>query len=101
MKSGDEFYRLIYEYYEARIRCGFYVRGDRLPSIQKICGIFRMAPATVRAGLRILEKNGYIQMDARRAALVVYEAESADFRRNAAAYFVPRREGIRDLIQAQ
>lgn len=33
--------------------------------------------------------------------MVVYEAESADFRRNAAAYFVPRREGIRDLIQAQ
>ena len=101
MKSGDGFYRLIYEYYEARIRCGFYVCGDRLPSIQKICGIFRMAPATVRAGLRILEKNGYIKMDARKAALVVYKAESADFRRNAAAYFVPRREGIRDLIQAQ
>ena len=101
MKSGDGVYRLIYEYYEARIRCGFYVCGDRLPSIQKICGIFRMAPATVRAGLRILEKNGYIKMDARKAALVVYKAESADFRRNAAAYFVPRREGIRDLIQAQ
>lgn len=100
MKSNNMLNRLIYEYYEARILYGFYVCGDQLPSIQRIGGIFHMAPGTVRAGLALLEKNGYIRIDARKAALVVYEAESSDFRRNAAEYFVPRREGIRDLIQA-
>ncbi len=99
MKSSSGLYRLIYEYYEVRILYGYYVRGDHLPSISKMCGMFHLAPATVRAGLKDLEKKGYIRVDARKASLVVYEAESTDFRRNAAEYFVPRKAEIMDLLR--
>jgi DNA-binding transcriptional MocR family regulator len=75
-------------------------KGERLPSIPQICGIFQMAPATVRSALALLEKEGYIQVDARRAAQVIYQASPSRFRENAAKYFVPREAGILDLAQS-
>ena len=60
MKTDNGLHRLVYEYYEARIQYGFYSYGDRLPSIPQICGIFQMAPATVRSALALLEKEGYL-----------------------------------------
>lgn len=100
MKQEAGLYRLVSEYYEARILNGFYACGENLPSIPKICSVFHMAPATIRAALACLEKSGYIRVDARKAARVVYQAESAGFRENAARYFVPRRDGILDLYQS-
>lgn len=91
---------LIFEYFEARILFGFYRFGDRLPSILKITEIFHMAPATVRAALSRLEKEGYIMIDARKAAKVIYRADSSQLRENAARYFLPRKEGIIDLSAA-
>ena len=62
---------LVGEYYEARILMGDQNKGDRLPSLAKICTMFHLAPATARAGLEILERKGYIQITARKAPLVV------------------------------
>ncbi|MCJ7835172.1 GntR family transcriptional regulator [Cuneatibacter sp. NSJ-177] len=100
MKTDSGLHRLVYEYYEARIQYGFYSYRERLPSIPQICGIFQMAPATVRSALALLEKEGYIQVDARRAAQVIYQASPSRFRENAAKYFVPREAGILDLAQS-
>lgn len=97
---NEGLYRLVYEYYETRILYGFYVEGDRLPSICAICTVFSMASATVRSALKQLEKKGYIRVDARKAAVVIYQADSSRFRQNAAEYFVRRKEGISDLLQS-
>ena len=91
---------MIYDYYETRIIYGFYSDGDKLPSISQISTTFKLAPATVREALAMLEKNGYIRVDARRAARVIYKAERRQYRENAARYFVPRQEGIVDLAMS-
>ena len=41
--------RMVYEYFEARILYGYYKYGESLPSINKICQMFHLAQATVRA----------------------------------------------------
>lgn len=89
MSSDERIYRLVFEYYEARILYGYYKYGENLPSISKICAVFRMAPATVRAGLSVLEKQGYIKIDARKASKVIYKSNPEMRRRSAAEYFVP------------
>lgn len=91
---------MIYDYYETRIIYGFYTEGDKLPSITQISTTFRLAPATIREALALLEKNGYIRVDARKAARVIYKAQPGQFRENAARYFVPRKEGIVDLAMS-
>lgn len=94
-------HKLVYEYYEARILYGFYAYGEELPSISKICAIFHMAPATVRAALAVLEKKGYIQIDARKASKVIYKPDCRQRKKSAAEYFVPREKEIRDILVSQ
>ena len=59
----------------------------------KICQMFHLAQATVRAGLALLEKGGYVRVDPRTAPVVVYKAGPAGFRESAARYFVSRKAG--------
>lgn len=99
MERNDRIYNLVYEYYETRILYGFYRLGDKLPSIPKICSLFCMAPATVRVALTLLEKNGYIEVNARRVAQVIYQADTKQYIANASQYFLPRKEGISDLYR--
>lgn len=93
-------YKLVSEYYEARILYGYYKCGEKLPSIPKICAVFHMAPATVRTGLADLEKQGYIRVDARKSAKVIFKSDPAERRKRADEYFVPRRKGIQDLLES-
>lgn len=99
MEGTYERYKLIYDYYAARIcfgRCAF---GDSLPAIPRIASEFHVAVPTVRSALARLEADGLIRVEAKKAARVVYRAGSARFRENAARYFVPRREGILDIVR--
>ena len=100
MQKNCVLYNLVYDYYETRILFGFYKNTDKLPSIPKISRIFHLAPATVRAGLTMLAKGGYIKTGPRKAAEVIYRTSPAGLRKNAAEYFVPRQEGIRDLSRS-
>ena len=100
MKSDNGLYKLIYEYFETRLLYGYYACGDSLPSIARISTMFRMAPGTVRSALALLEKKGYIRIDARKTARVIYEAPETGVRETAALYFVPRRDGILDLAES-
>ncbi|MBC3937355.1 GntR family transcriptional regulator [Anaerotruncus massiliensis (ex Liu et al. 2021)] len=92
-------YSLIYEYYEARILCGYYRFDDRLPSIPRISAFFQVAPATVRSALSLLEEKGYVAVNAKKAARVTYRPDPARYRENAALYFVPRESGLADMTQ--
>lgn len=99
MEGTYERYKLIYDYYAARIcfgRCAF---GDSLPAIPRIASEFHVAVPTVRSALARLEADGLIRVEAKKAARVVYRAGPARFRENAARYFVPRREGILDIVR--
>ena len=101
MTDSDKLiYNLVYDYYEARILMGVCLYGETLPSIPKIGETFRMAPRTVRAALTRLEENGYIEVTARKLSRVIYQADTEQFRENAARYFVPRRAGIIDFCGA-
>ena len=73
MKKDNGLYRLVYEYYEARILLGCYTCGDKLPSIPKISDIFHLAPTTIRSALSMLEQEELIKVDARKAAVVTYD----------------------------
>lgn len=97
MKENNEVYRLIYEYFESRILFGIFRYGERLTSVPRICASFRVARNTVQAAMDKLESNGYIKTGGRKAAEVVYRGNEETFRKNAAKYFVPRREGILDF----
>ena len=98
LESG--FYRLVYEYDEARILFGYYRYGESLPSINRICDVFQMAPATVRNALTLLEKKGLIRVDARKTAKVIYRTTPEELRKNAVKYFAPREAGIQELCES-
>lgn len=100
MKKDNGLYRLVYEYYEARILLGCYTCGDKLPSIPKISDIFHLAPTTIRSALSMLEQEKLIKVDARKAAVVTYDLSPGQMKKNAAEYFIPRREGILGISQS-
>lgn len=99
MKLESELSRHIYEYYETRILSGFYHCGDPLPSIHKVSSAFKVSSLTVRTALAALEQQGYVTVDARKTAKVIYQTPDSNYRKDAAAYFVPRADGILDLTQ--
>lgn len=100
MKKDTGLSRLVYDYFETRILFGRYLCGDRLPSIPQISEIFHLSCATVRAALACLESEGYISLEARKTAVILYQSDPDCFQEKAAQYYVPRKEGIRDLGQS-
>jgi len=99
MEKENVLSELIYEYYESRILFGIYRYGDQLKSVSQICASFGLARNTVQTALNKLEEAGYIKTEQRKMARVVYQGTRDMFRENAARYFVPRRDGIRDINQ--
>lgn len=97
MKGSSELYRLVYDYYATRILFGFYVYGDALPSIPRICTRFQMAVSTVRTAFKHLEQEGYIKIEAAKVARIIYKSNSDKVKDNVANYFLPREDGLRDV----
>ncbi|MBU9727994.1 GntR family transcriptional regulator [Diplocloster modestus] len=91
---------LIFDYYESKILFGYCKYGERLPSIAQLSSISQLGENTVRGAFRRLREKGYIQSEERKASVVTYRGTSADFEKNKADYFVPRKDGIRDFFQA-
>lgn len=100
MKAEFGLYTIIYEFYEARILCGYYHFGDPLPSLPQIGATFHVAPSTARTALALLEEKGYVAVDARKVAKVVYRAESSVYRKNTATMLAPRWHEIQELERA-
>ena len=98
--SENMIYNLVCDYYETRILMGACRYGELLPSISKIGESFQMAPRTVRAAFSRLEEKGYIRIESRKAAKVIYQVNDERINENAALYFVPRREGMVDFCHS-
>ena len=98
MKSQNELYRFVYDYYVNRILSGYYKFGDSLPPVAKICASFQLSVPTVRTALALLEKDRYIKIMAPKAAKIIYKASQDDFFENFTNYMLARREGLADLI---
>ena len=92
MYTDDGLYRVIYEYFETRILFGMYRTGEHLPAIAETERFFHMGPTAVQSALELLGRKGYIRMDGKRTAIVVYEAEPDKIREHAAKYFALREE---------
>ena len=86
MYTDDGLYRVIYEYFETRILFGMYRTGEHLPAISETERFFHMGPTAVQSALELLGRKGYIRMDGKRTAIVVYEAEPDKIREHAAKY---------------
>ena len=99
MKTKSELNCLVYDFYVTRILFGYYSYGDSLPPMQKISEYFRLAVPTVRTALKLLEKEGYIEISAPKAARVIYKASGKDYLRNIARYRSARKEGLLDMRQ--
>lgn len=99
MKTKSELNCLVYDFYVTRILFGYYSYGDSLPPMQKISEYFRLAVPTVRTALKLLEKEGYIEISAPKAARVIYKASRKDYLRNIARYRSARKEGLLDMRQ--
>ena len=97
MKMNNVLSELIYEYYESRILFGIYRYGEQLMSVPRICASFGFGRNTVQSALDKLEKKGYIVTEERKAARIVYQGTEELFKKNAAEYFTPRKEGILDF----
>lgn len=52
---------IIYDYFSSRILFGYYLPGDRLPSIQYICRQFQVSALTARSALARMRDEGYIE----------------------------------------
>lgn len=100
MEKSNGLNSVVYDFYEARILFGYYQYGDKLPSISDMCSLLRVGRSTARAALSMLTEAGYIRTEERRATQVCYKAGPCQLERNAAEYFVPRRDGLTELNEA-
>ena len=100
MEENNELHRAIYEYFKTRILFGTYRYGEQLISVPQICASFKVARNTVQSAMEQLEMEGYIKTEDRKVARVTYWGNEEIFRKNAASYFVPRRDGILDFVHA-
>lgn len=97
MKTQSELFQIVYDFYETRILFGYYNCGDLLPALPRISSYFQLSIPTVRLALTALEKDGYVKVEAPKAAIVTYQASRTDFLRNIFSYLSARKSGLQDM----
>lgn len=90
---------IIYDYFTSRIQSGYYVYGDRLPSISDICRHFQVSTLTVRTALYKMKEQHFIQTSERKAATVVYTPVKQS-EQQYIGYFLSRRDGMEDIARS-
>ena len=100
MYTDDGLYRVIYEYFETRILFGMYRTGEHLRLLRRQSDFSIWVLQRFNPLWNCLGEKGYIRMDGKRTAIVVYEAEPDKIREHAAKYFALREEGIKDMIHS-
>ena len=89
---------IIYDYFTSRIRLGYFIHGDRLPSIQYICRQFQVSALTVRAVFARMQEDGYIKTAERRLSTVTYKPDPQQVQQYRLS-FLSRKEGMTDIYQ--
>lgn len=92
MKPGRT--SLIYQFFKYQIEFGYFQKGDRLPSIDMLCGVYHAARQTVRNSYLRLQEEGYIQIIWGKYTAVVYDAPAEVCYHNLQDYYLAREEEI-------
>lgn len=92
MKPGRA--SLIYQFFKCQIEFGYYQKGDRLPTIDMLCGVYHAALQTVRNAYLQLQAEGYIQISWGKYTTVVYDAPAEVCFHNLQDYYLAREESI-------
>lgn len=90
-------YSLIYKFFAAQIRFGYYKTGDCLPSIEELTKIYHASSRTVHSAYTQLQQDGYISLSAGRRTTVVYQITEEECIRNCRTYYLARRDAVQSL----
>ena len=90
-------HNLIYDCYRCHILFGHFELGSYIPTIEEMCGIFQVAPQTVRNALLKLQKDGLVSVSPGRHTIVTYDAPQEEKLRYTQRYYLARRDAIRDV----
>ena len=89
---------IIYDYFYSRILFGYFLPGDRLPSISYICRQFQVSALIVRTAFARLRKEGMIETTERKYSTVIYQPDKEQGRQYYAS-FLSRRAGMEDIFR--
>lgn len=90
---------IIYDYFTSRIRFGYFMKGEQLPSIPNIRRQFGVSALTVRSALSQMKENGYIETTERVPATVIFQTDEQS-RQDYVQYFLSHREGLEDVCHS-
>lgn len=90
---------IIYDYFTSRIRFGYFMNGEQLPSIPNIRRQFGVSALTVRSALLQMKENGYIETAERVPATVIFQPDEQS-RQDYIQYFLSHREGLEDVCHS-
>lgn len=89
---------IIYDFFTSRILLGYYVAGDRLPSVSYISRQFQVSALTVRTALSHMREEGMIETTERKRSTVIYKLNIQNEQQYLNA-FLSRKEGIDDICR--
>lgn len=100
MQSEQQYSNLVYEYFLTRIQFRYYKYGDCLPSIDTLCRELSVSSQTVKAALKRLRAEGYIDMHNGRTTKVIFRQDKETSIQCILRYFSCRIQGFQDLYQS-
>ncbi|MCC2876091.1 GntR family transcriptional regulator [Lachnoclostridium pacaense] len=92
MKQGRA--SLIYQFFKYQIEFGYFQKGDRLPSLDMLCGVYHAALQTVRNAYLRLQEEGYIRISWGKYTVVEYDAPMEVCYQKLQDYYLAREESI-------
>lgn len=98
MVQNNSMADIIYDYFTSRILFGYYLFGDRLPSISDICRQFQVSALTVRTALIRMREEGYLETTERKRSTVIYRPDEQQEQRYRTAY-LSRKDGMDDICR--
>lgn len=90
---------IIYDYFTSRIRSGYFIKGEQLPSILNIRRQFGVSALTVRSALLQMKENGYIETAERLPATVIFQPDEQS-KQDYIRYFLSHLEGMEDICHS-
>lgn len=100
MEKEIPLYRMIYNKIVNRILVGFYPKGYQLPSAQKIHAQAEIGYTSIRRAMRLLQEEGFIFSEARKAPVVIFDAADPQCRKLRHQIFLSRCQAHLDCYKA-